>query len=852
MKNRFNLFRTVAAATLLTGVAPGLAAAQQSAPPAPSAENDAGDTIVVTARKKEEALLDAPVSVSAFGAADIERLQLESIDDVGRFAPSLSFSKTFGRSTDRPVVRGQSNVLANVQFGVESGAAYFVDGIYYPGSIQSLDFGDVERVEVIKGPQSALYGRNSYSGAINFVTRDPGESFQASASVRAGEHGEHEARASIGGPLGENVGARISIRDYSYDGEWTNTVTGKTVGSESTFAISGALEWDLTPNLTMRVRASHSTDDDGPLPLFLQSAAANNCQPGWRSLAAWTQSGSTNRNQYYCGVIRPGTVALNTDAVTGPLPTVAGVPATFTAPFPPFTVRNNYNTADGTAFDGIERDVNLFSAAFGWDIGGSGWMFDLSYGVRNETEKFGTDSDHGSVNFILAPGTEGFFANTSKDDVNDYSIETRISSPSDRRIRASLGTFFYYQENVGNDITFADLEGESTLDDTSTTRNEAVFGLLEADLVENLTITVEGRQANERKTISDNITAGLPATFDAKAEFDNFTPRATVRWKPTEDLNIYAIYSEGVKPGGLNGSIGATVGRPTYDQEEAKNIELGLKGELFDGRLTFATAGYFIESSNVQLTTPIASPTGALNSIVTNQGQGETYGFEVEANFDFNDFLRAGVSYSYTRPEFTEGCDEDQWTLTSGGGRLAFQADGRTPDLTRSTSYDPLTGAALANGSLGSCSIAGKRFPLVPAHQASFNAEWRQPIGDEREFFLGGDVSYESSKFVQVHNLAETGSTTLINARGGLEFGNWTLAAYGKNLGDEDTITLATRWLQIPYSTGFTTNVAPGEVRTPPVTGPITNLGASRSFPRAFFGGLRRGRTFGVELKWRY
>jgi outer membrane receptor protein involved in Fe transport len=147
------------------------------------------DKITITARKKEEGLLEAPIAVSAFDAASIEQLQLQSVDDVARFTPGLSFSKAFGRSTERPVIRGQSNVLAGVQFGVESGTAYFVDGVYYAGSIQNLDPNDLQQVEVIKGPQSALYGRNTYAGAINFTTKGGTEEFEAGGKYRDGQAG---------------------------------------------------------------------------------------------------------------------------------------------------------------------------------------------------------------------------------------------------------------------------------------------------------------------------------------------------------------------------------------------------------------------------------------------------------------------------------------------------------------------------------------------------------------------------------------------------------------------------------------------------------------------------------------
>ena len=146
--------RSTAAAVVLMAPAYGSAVIAQSA--------DTEETtitleeITVTARKREESLQDTPVAVSAFTAENIQNFSMESIDDIARYTPGLSFSRAFGRTTERPVIRGAANILAGVQFGVESGTAYFVDGVYYAGDMQALDLDSLERVEVVKGPQSAL------------------------------------------------------------------------------------------------------------------------------------------------------------------------------------------------------------------------------------------------------------------------------------------------------------------------------------------------------------------------------------------------------------------------------------------------------------------------------------------------------------------------------------------------------------------------------------------------------------------------------------------------------------------------------------------------------------------------
>jgi len=167
-----------------------------------SSNLDALEIIEVTSRKKAESLNRIPVAVSAFSDTMIEQQGFQSIDDIARFSSGLSFSKAFGRATERPVIRGMGNVLAGIQFGVESGAAYFIDGNYYSGDVQSLDMSDIARVEVVKGPQSALYGRNSYSGAINFITKGPDhDDFMGNVKLNLAQDSEHTASAYISGPF---------------------------------------------------------------------------------------------------------------------------------------------------------------------------------------------------------------------------------------------------------------------------------------------------------------------------------------------------------------------------------------------------------------------------------------------------------------------------------------------------------------------------------------------------------------------------------------------------------------------------------------------------------------------------
>jgi outer membrane receptor protein involved in Fe transport len=451
------------------------------------------EEIVVTARKTEESLMSAPVTVSAFTASTIQQKGLTTIDDIARFTPGLSFSQAFGRTTDRPVIRGQSNVLAGVQFGVESGAAYFVDGVYFPGDIQGIDLNSLERVEVIRGPQSALYGRNTYSGAINFITKQPTEDLEARVRAVAAQFGERDYSFSIGsGFFDDRFGARLFARSYEYDGEYKNTLTGRKVGDESTKSVGLSLNWQPIDDLKFLASGFYREDDDGPLALFLQGASTNNCMPGYRSAAYRSVAPGSNFNQYYCGRIRPGTIALNTD----PLPVRVG---------------SATEVRDGTAFDGVETEEYFGTLRADWDIAGSGWVVTSLSGYRDYENLFGTDSDHSNAftliptfippaTLLYPPATEEpLFANTNRNDTRSVSTELRLASPQDRRLRGLVGFYYFDQEDDSSDLTFAHPRGGGTADYTETVNDKAVFGMLAFDITENVTLTGELRYMEETK-----------------------------------------------------------------------------------------------------------------------------------------------------------------------------------------------------------------------------------------------------------------------------------------------------------------------------------------------------------------
>ena len=853
---KHNLKIVVLALTALTPL-PAFAQA------APGESADGIADIVVTARRTKETLQSTPISVSVVSSEKISDLGLLSIDDFAKQSTGISFSQAFGRFTDRPVIRGASNVLANVQFGVETGAAYFVDGVYFQGDLQSFDPSSIERVEIVKGPQSALYGRNTYAGAINYITKDPTSQFTVSGRGRLAKYGEKEVGAAISGPIiGDVLGFRLSGRFYDYDGEFINNITGKKVGQENSKAVDLTLVFKPTPDIKMRTRIGHQKDQDSPRAFFLQGAAANNCLPGFRSAgfrgagAAPIGLSSTNKNQWFCGVVapQPNNIYLNTDAAT-------------------YALRGaSITTQDGTAYDGIDNSQINVSNVLEWNLGGSGWVISSLTGYRKNTFSAGSDSDHSQAFSAFGPG-EPLFAGTSSTEQRDFSEEIKLASPDDKPIRAMIGAYYFKQKYQIRDFVYADPVARTGTvllglgDNNSqyaTIKNQALFGMVAWDATDALTISAELRIARETKTLIDRGSRSATSTYifaagadDAlktqfgctpeiigtaltsgcrvfdKGVFTGTDPRITINYKLPNDVLLYANFATGRKPGGFNGTAGAqaasVLGRDAsaYLPEKSKGFEIGVKFDAFDRKLRGSLAIFHNKLSDVQLSTaiPNGGTGGSLTSIVTTSSDARTQGFEFDLQAVPTDGLNLTMGISYVDAKFTRGCDADQFIYQSGGLRPNFDTANPTP-----------AGLAL-------CDIAGKRLPLGTPWTVNGSATYEREIGGDFRMFLNTSFSYEGSKFVQTDNTAETGSALLINARLGLKTENFTLTFFGRNLTNENSIPLATRWFDLRYG-----SAAAGGV---PASGTLTFDGrpafAETGSPRGVFGALRKSRTFGVE-----
>ena len=751
------------------------------------------EEIVVTARKRSESLQDAPVAVTAMTSDMLGDFGMQSLADISKMTAGLLFDSEFGRGSNRPVIRGQANILG------DSGVSYFIDGVSISGSIDDYDLDDIERIEIVKGPQSALYGRNTYSGAINIVTRSPGEEFRARVKGEAAQHGQMLLHASVSGPIGENLAGGLTLRHYEMGGFLTNEFDGSDIGVQQSRSASGVLEFTPDERLSVRARAYWAQRDDGQLAVSPTRYFDNNCYPDDGALYG-------GAGRYFCGVVEPGPINIDWP--------VQAPNTGFTDDQLHASLRVDYDLNDVWRLTyiggyGSRDEIEIYDGDY----------MPTSFQVSNFTPRgfpFGGFAD-GPPWLYAYVGSMTDFTVASDNTADDWSQELQLAFDSGG-VRGLIGAYRFNHESTSRDIREVSAEQQgiargnwfaeflrmqgvcranffcesmapffgSTIVvprdvDTIELTNTAVFGMVSFDIADNASLTLEARYQDENidqhAVVQDLGDAASPPVV-ASAAFDGFLPRITLDWRPSDNHMVYAAYATGTKPGGFNSTVAIEAGVPTYDEENARSMELGLKSIMADGRLLANVAVFSNVLTGYQLTQNVRSGQNTQSATV-NAGDADINGFEAElvavpADLDG---LTVRVSYAWTDAEFTHGFDQNE-------GLLLDVRDDRLVNCSTGLQF-PDDESCTGNSLFGS--IAGKRVPRTAEHQLFADFEYRRPLNGGWEWYGGASYIFESSKFAQVHNKAETGDAAVVNARLGFVCDRYSIRIWGRNLTGEDT-----------------------------------------------------------------
>jgi iron complex outermembrane recepter protein len=614
-----------------------LAAAQATA--ADAAEETSGE-IVVTARKIQERLIDVPISISAFVSDDLQESGARDVYDLTRMTPGFSFEKVnrYGvqGGVSRPVIRGMANILG------EGNAQTFVDGIPYSDSILSFPFDIVERVEIIKGPQAAMFGRATFAGAINLVTKKGTNTPDNRVSVRAAQYGDYEANFLSRGALSpDKLFYMVHGRYYTFDGTYRNTLDGERIGDEQSYNFNASLEFRAGDVFSAVLSGGVTRDDDGLATVALQDRFANNCF-------------LSSARQYYCGeVIEKSNATL--DRVT-----LAGN-------------------------EGIERESTRVSAQLEWNLGAfsivsnSGGFFteqdygyDSTYVGATLLSGTGATSVPGATGYTRAatdPVRTGSTMRIERSDRDEFSTELRAQSNGDGPFHWLGGVFYYQSRRDLEELHFAATAptqyfGETRVD------NMAAFASLGFDITEQFDIKAEVRYAEE-EIGNVNPRANRPLI---ERKFDSTSPRFSMRYKIARDSMVYASAALGNKPGVINADTRLPVAFQFAEEEEAWSYELGTKNRI--GRVELNAAVYYIDWTNQQITSNFTAPGPTQIPFVTNAAKSEVKGVELETQVSLTDDLSAGITYSYTNAEFVQLTDTEALNLFGNASVAGNQLPG--------------------------------------------------------------------------------------------------------------------------------------------------------------------------------
>jgi iron complex outermembrane receptor protein len=716
------------------------------------------EDIVVTARRREEAIQDTPIAITAFTQETIQEARIESLADLGRLTPGLIYTPLFGAQNQLPIIRGAAQTFGPLNVGV------FLDGVYLSGKAGvDLELNDLERVEIVKGPQSALYGRNTFAGAINYITQRPSsEVYTGSAELTVGDNGLRRGMLSISGPVTDWMAFRLSGFSRTFDGFYTSSIDGGQVDFVDNSGASLVVEARPTDRLTATFRTTVSTEDSGqPASNVIRTNSALATPAG--------ASATQQRNLLYLGE----------------LPSIAENGITVN------TRRTGFETTDyGQRGDALRTSLTL---DYDFD---TATLTSISSYSRRKTE-YTFDGDNticdrigGCPNFgfPFAPaipfGQSSFGTSSSDDRFVDRSQELRLASTGDQRLKWLIGAFYYANDvrvlaKSQSPLTAAAVATNGIPRSLSQIDSIAVFGSLGYDFSDRLRGSVELRYENEDQSYEQapsraGGTGSSALVRNSDQSFEFTTPRVTLDYDLTEDSLLYGTIARGAKAGGFNTNLNITPAQWTFDPEYSWNYEIGLKNTFLDGDLLLNAALFYTDWTDQQVAcqNPVTlGGTSTQRTYTCNVGQAQVLGLELDGVWQLTDHLTISGNYAYTDATYSKFVDDSLAATLILAGRPPINFD-------------------------------GNHLPYVPEHKLVISPQYKRDLGNGVTFQARADLAYQSRSFLRADNLQYFGEKTTLDLRVTLRGDDgWRIQAFADNVFDDDTPTAGVRFFDsVNYS----------------------------------------------------
>ena len=789
MRSLRSISHSASVAALLVGLSSSLAHAQSaSAPQAPADDN----AVVVTARRTAERAQDIPVAVTALSSTKLATLQINDLGDVARYTPGLRFTDFLDSFNGNVTIRGLQQT--NVQNAVGN-VGVFLDGVYLQrGYMTDASIGDYDRIEVEKGPQTALFGQNTFGGAVNYITKQPTDDYRGDVRITAGNAGLRTEEVGLGGPIIKGIlDARVFYGQSDYDGTWKNNTPG-VEGEASHFGaynrrnFSGALKFTPTDRITITVSDYNLRKHEEIRPFY-------------------TIDGTTTETALNCGSEWCGALPSN-----------------------PAAVRTGVGHPPQGLFTEPQPDTNTYTNV--WRVGMAYKLTDdlsLNYtygGVRGtalEQASFAANSYNPSYTPVVSSQREG-------GQLVAESHEVRLVYNPSSPLKGEIG-YFHSQTNdfflFGFD-SFANPVGQAikstgssptcttctallfTEQDSKYTTDSGFGRLSYSFLNDRATVSTELRYTNTDISENDMLARKTnPALPLLQTSYGDFTPKFTAQYKLSPNNMLYASAAEGIKAGGFNGYVTGTVALTKAEQSfgEEKNwtYEGGWKASLFDRRLTFAADVFYVDWSNRQIS---VEPSGYVAAVGTSTQQGVVvpgiyeaaggatdYGFEINGDYRAFPGLTLDYSLSLQNPTDNKGSQELNVSTYCTGK------------------------ACPVNGDISGNTIGG-----VSKVTAAFGGEYRHSFDNlpswlafssysDMSYFIGAEETYRGMMYTDDLNVTKINPFWLTDAHLGIQRGQIRLSVWVKNLFDHQYVESA---FVVPSIKQY--NVDFGELRTFGVT----------------------------------
>lgn len=721
----------------------GACALSLLSPAVMAADQSVLEEIVVTVQKREQNLQDTSVSVTAFSGDTMDKLGFEEGLDITQQVPNMNFFAIFGEASSPSIsLRGIS--LVNFSDSWEAPVAMYVDEVYRGNPAGSaIQLFDLQRVEVLRGPQGTLYGRNATGGLTNYVTRNPTDELDASASVQLGSYSERIVEGMVSGPLSDSVRGRVAVKANQADG-WQNNNADPV--NDYGIPVDTSQELNETDNLGYRAKLSIDIGADAELLLDVHGSQADQASVGFAHMG-YLESSAPGAATCSTARIHRGECTSATFGTTG-IDQAGG----------------DFNPEDvsSSVSGGLDTEIDTFGVSARLEWAFANGLNLTSITAFEELDKLLQDDGDGVGS---GPEFDAFFDEEYTVDAEQWSQELRLGNTGELSTWVA-GLYLYDDKRDMRTQNPAEGEFEEAAlvdfahreDVVLETQSVAVFGQWDWAFTDQLSLILGARYTDEERDYDyvrsfSYYPATTPTEVQDSISEDNVSGRIGLDWRPGVDTLIYTSLSTGFRSGGYSASYnGVPEAFIPVDSEDMTNFEVGLKTAFADGRVRFngAVFAYELEGFQAQLFDTVAN-----GSRILNAGDVTGYGLEGEINAQVTDNLELIVGGGYLSTEM----DSDQSSVVAGDAY----------------SYD------------------GIELPSAP--ELSFNAVVRYyiPLGDTGELALQADYTWQDDHFLQVENdpYSHHESYGIANAKISWVSlsGSYTVEAFANNLADEEYFT---------------------------------------------------------------